>query len=173
MRVSAPDWPHSDHSHCFVVFGVISVAFSWLIDWAVIPAQEACLWLPGVPCRHQSSEKMCISSQYQVLSCHFRGKTVVLGCVPHFGQLGRFLRYHVNPLGGTAPCDFEHSSLSHLPPSCLCHLATLPCLWLYVHHSHSSWLSSSSPRSHLESMCCFSFWLFPTGTRKDGKACCS
>lgn len=84
------------------------------------------MWPPGLPCRHQSREWVSISPQFSVLSCHFRGKTVVFGCVPQCGHLGRALRSHVAPRAGAAPHDsstvfiFLHLVCSILPPSPVC-----------------------------------------------------
>lgn len=54
-------------------------------------------------CGHQSSERMSVSSPFQVLPCRFRDYTVVFGCVPRFGQLGRAFQCRVAPLAGATP----------------------------------------------------------------------
>lgn len=138
----------------------------------MIPAQKAYRWLPlpEVPYSHQISEMMSISSQIQVLSCHFRGKTGVFRCVPLFGQIGYALQSHITPLAGAAPFDFQHSTAFFIFLYLDCIFLPPSCLWLRVHYCHSSWSSSSRPHCYcLENMWYFSFWLFLNGTGKDGK----
>lgn len=82
------------------------------------------MWLPGVPCSHQNDERMSISSQFQVLSCHFRSRTVVFGGVPPFRQKD-VPSVSCPPLASSTAQSCSPSS-----PVCLCPLATHSCLCL-------------------------------------------